>query len=88
MFESGMGYRKVARLLGVSVYTVKDWSEQFKLGSFRVELPAHIVGYSDEFKDKAVMMHASGMSAYRISHMLGISNSTCLRWLREHQPRK
>lgn len=82
MFAKGMGYRKVSSELKLSVYTVKDWSEQFKAGYFRVKLPANLLGYSEEIKSRVIRMHENGMSAYRISALLGISHSTCLRWIK------
>lgn len=64
LFESGIGYKKAARLLDLSVYTVKDWSEQYKKGTFRPKLPYSVKGYPEDFKAKAVEMHKNGMTAF------------------------
>ena len=38
LFEAGTGYKSAAALLGLSVYTVRDWHRKFKKGTFHVEL--------------------------------------------------
>jgi transposase-like protein len=67
----------------MSVYTVKDWAEQFRAGKFRTSLPPSVQGYSEEFKAKALELHEQkGMTPYRIAKVIGISHTTCLKWIK------
>ena len=45
LFEQGCGYKKAARLLGISVYTARDWNRQFKQQKADV-LALHARGFS------------------------------------------
>lgn len=83
LFAQGCGYKKAARLLGISVYTARDWNRQFKQGQFHTELPDWIRGYSDKQKADVLALHARGFSSYRIAKNLGISPGTCSKWVRE-----
>lgn len=83
LFKQGYGYKKTARLLGISVYTARDWNKRFKQGRFSTELPDSIRGYSEQKKAEVLDLHARGYSSYRIARILGIAQSTCSKWVKE-----
>lgn len=88
LFAQGCGYKKAARILGISVYTARDWSRLFKQGRFLTELPESIRGYSEQKKAEVLDLHARGCSSYRIARILGIAQSTCSKWIKESSSSK
>ena len=50
LFEKGFGYRSVANLLGLSEYTIRDWSRKYKKGEFVPKLSRRCYRYPDTVK--------------------------------------
>lgn len=81
LFAQGCGYKKAARLLGLSVYTVRDWSRQYKQGRFLPTLPEWVKGYSEKQKADVLELHARGFTCNKIAKVFGISANTCRKWI-------
>ncbi len=84
MFERGMGYKAVARLLELNVYTVRDWGREFKAGKFRVsdtELgdAATVV---DLREDQILDLRRQGFDDRTIALRIGLSLQTVRRYLK------
>ena len=41
LFKHGYGYTKVASILELSPYTVRDWNREYRAGRFRVQIAAN-----------------------------------------------
>ena len=84
MFEKGLGYKAVARLIELNVYTVRDWGREFKAGKFRVsdtELgdAATVV---DLREDQILDLRRQGFDDRTIALRIGLSLQTVRRYLR------
>ena len=84
LFEKGLGYKAVARLLELNVYTVRDWGREFKAGKFRVsdtELgdAATVV---DLREDQILDLRRQGFDDRTIALRIGLSLQTVRRYLR------
>lgn len=84
LFEKGLGYKAVARLLELNVYTVRDWGREFKVGKFRVsdtELgdAATVV---DLREDQILDLRRQGFDDRTIALRIGLSLQTVRRYLR------
>lgn len=89
MFEKGLGYKAVARLLELNVYTVRDWGREFKAGKFRVsdsELgdAATVV---DLREDQILELRRAGLDDRTIAMRVGLSLQTVRRYLRRSMAR-
>lgn len=85
LFESGLGYRLVARELKLSVHTVRDWGRLFKRGKFREEISEKLLYYGPEARKTVWDLHCKGLSLRAISARTGVSVSTCCVWIRRRQ---
>ncbi len=81
LFSKGMGYRTVARVLGLSIYTVRDWSKKYSQGTFSEKLTEKQYRYDDAFKAKVIALRQSGMSWTELKKRTGISAATCKKWM-------
>ena len=84
MFEKGLGYKAVARLLELNVYTVRDWGREFKAGKFRVSdgegNDASTV--VDLREDQILELRRQGQDDRTIALRVGLSLQTVRRYLR------
>ena len=80
LFRAGLGYKSVARTLGLSVYTVRDWSRQFKAGRFMPTRADNQYRYDDEIKKRVVALRAQGLSWRKIESQTGVNISSCRTW--------
>ncbi len=62
LFEMGVGYKNAANILGLSVYTVRDWLRDFRKGTFKVELNVNQFRYAQETKDRVIALRKEGFS--------------------------
>ena len=62
LFEQGAGYKKVARMLGISPQTVRDWGRAFKKGEFTDAVPRQACRYDDAARATVFQMWSEGMS--------------------------
>ena len=85
LFESGMGYRLVARELNLSVHTVRDWGRQFKQGRFNERFSDSLARYERAAHDHVWRCHKQGLSLREIALETGISISTCWSWIQKRR---
>lgn len=83
-FAGGWGYVRTAKLLGLSVNTVRDWSREYKKGKFNLKMSVCV--YDDAFKKEVAAMRLAGRSWREIKEATGISPSTVMRWLKSRPP--
>lgn len=81
LFAHDIGYRRVADMLGLSVFTVRDWARQWRKGKFNVEASRKLYTYTEEFKREVVELRLSGMTWKQLERETGISPATCRRWI-------
>ncbi len=81
LFSKGMGYRTVAKVLGLSIYTVRDWSRLYAQGQFSEKLTEKQYRYDEAFKAKVVALRESGVSWTELRRRTGISPATCKKWM-------
>ena len=70
LFQRDYGYRKVASLLGISVYTVREWARAYRKGEFTAEPSRRF--YSTEEQVRIAAMSKSGMQPAEIARLLQI----------------
>ena len=75
LFEQGYGYKSVARVIGLSIHTVRDWGRQFKQGRFNERAA----------QDHVWRCHKQGLSLREIALETGISISTCWSWIQKRR---
>lgn len=80
LFEMGVGYKNAANILGLSVYTVRDWLRDFRKGTFKVELNVNQFRYAQETKDRVIALRKEGFSWSELSKATGVNMSTCRQW--------
>lgn len=88
LFQHGIGYTKASRILNISVNTVRDWSRDFKRGTFRTMVSKNQYQYPREVRDNVIKLRLSGLSWSEIKKETGISSSTARKWIDEHLKRK
>lgn len=81
LFQAGLGYTRVSRLLNLSINTVRDWSRQFKNGTFNVEPSDNQYRYPDEVRNNAVRLRMQGYSWAEIHRGTGIPIATVRKWV-------
>lgn len=79
LFESGLGYKRVATALQLKPYTVRDWARnwRFHVRANREARP--------EDRGKAVAMRQQGASLMEIVAEMKMSKRTILSWLTAEQ---
>ena len=85
LFAKGYGYKFVAKELGISQNTTRDWGRKFKKGEFTKEISLHLYRYGDEAKNNVWALHNRGMSLRAISMETGIPVSTCWKWISKRE---
>lgn len=70
LFQRDYGYRKVASLLGISVYTVREWARAYRKGEFTAEPSRRF--YSAEEQVRIAAMSKSGRQPAEIARLLQI----------------
>lgn len=84
LFKHGIGYTKASRILNISVNTVRDWSRDFKRGTFRTQISENQYRYPQEVREQVIRLRLSGLSWSEIKKRTGISSSTARKWIDEH----
>ena len=62
MFGNGIGHVRVARTLGLSPNTVRDWLREYRAGKFRVDVSTNQHHFSAEAREAVIAMREAGMS--------------------------
>ena len=88
LFAHGFGYHKAAEILGLPVYTVRDWAKAYRTGRFGLALSRNQMRHSEEDHEKVIEMRAQGISWRAIQARTGISASTCRKWVMKRQSEK
>lgn len=89
IFELGHGYKTCAAVLDVSVYTVREWYSQYKLGLYEtdtIESKPKRRSYSYDFRQKVIQDYVENkptISELARSHE--ISKRTARRWITEFE---
>ena len=84
LFRHGIGYTKASRILNISVNTVRDWSRDYRRGTFKTEISVNQYQYPKVFRDQVVRLRQTGLSWSEIKRKTGISSSTARKWINEH----
>lgn len=84
LFAMGVGYKNAAGILGLSVYTVRDWLRDYKKGAFKTELNVNQFRYSQETKDRVLALRKQGLSWSELSKATGVNASTCRNWYSQY----
>lgn len=89
IFELGHGYRTCAMVLDLSVYTVREWYAQYKLGYYESELTSSKPkqkAYSLEFRQKVIKDYLDTKpSITELAKRYEVSKRTVRRWIQEYQ---
>ncbi len=87
LFEKGYGYCVTARILKLSLYTVRDWYCLYKEGYFEPEMkkPGNCSSniLPEEIKEKVRGQYKEGDSISNLSKKYGKSKSTIRYWLKD-----
>ncbi len=83
LFERGFGYRSVANLLGLSEYTVRDWSRQYKKGEFVPKLSRRYYRYPESVKKLVVDLRKEGRTWKQIGEQTGVNCTTARAWVEQ-----
>ncbi len=84
LFRHGIGYTRASRILNLSVNTVRDWSREFRKGTFRIKVSRNQYRYPPEIREKVIQLRLSGYSWNEIEKNTGISVSTCRKWVTDY----
>lgn len=82
LFKEGIGYKTVAKTLNLSIYTVRDWRDNYERGKFTEQLSPKLYRYDDDFKAKVIALRKKGLSWEELRKRTGISSATCRRWIK------
>ncbi len=86
LFEKGYGYCVTARILKLSLYTVRDWYCLYKEGYFEPEMkkPGNCSSniLPEEIKEKVREEYKEGDSVSKLSKKYGKSKTTIRYWLK------
>jgi len=87
LFEKGYGYFATARILKLSIFTVRDWHRLYKEGFFEPELKkpgnCHSNLLPKEIKEKVREEYEAGVSVTSLCTKYGKSKSTIRYWLKQ-----
>ena len=83
LFEKGFGYRSVANLLGLSEYTVRDWSRKYKKGEFVPKLNRRCYRYPETVKKLVVDLRKEGRTWKQIGEQTGVNCTTARAWVEQ-----
>lgn len=83
LFEKGFGYKRVAGILELSAYTVRDWFQLWKQGRFAVHVSKKLYTYTEDFKREVVRLRLSGKSWSQLRRETGVSSVTCKKWIEQ-----
>ena len=81
MFEKGFGYKSVARTLGLSFNTVRDWNREFKRGTFHARPNLNQYRYGPEIKQIVCDLRDEGLNWRQIEARTGVIPATCRNWV-------
>lgn len=81
LFEQGYGYKYTAKALGLAESTVRDWRRAYKKGCFNPNFSLNQHRFPLEVRDRVVHLRASGLSWNEIARRIGVSRSTCRKWV-------
>ncbi len=89
VFELGHGYKTCAAVLDVSVYTVREWYAQYKLGHYDadfMESKPKRKSYSVDFRQKVIKDYVESQSTISdIARRHEISKRTARRWIEDFE---
>ena len=92
IFELGHGYRTCATVLDLSVYTVREWYAQYKLGYYESDLMSpkpKQKAYSVEFRQKVINDYLeTNPSITELAKRHEVSKRTVRRWIEDHKKTK
>lgn len=85
LFKHGLGYRTVSSMLGISVYTVRDWDRLYKMGKFgpKIKHPGNCPENlsNKELRERVRTEHEAGASISSLSMRYGKCKSTIRYWV-------
>lgn len=81
LFKHGIGYMKASRILNISVNTLRDWSREFKKGTFKAKVSNNQYRYPQSVRENVIRMRLSGYSWSEIYKQTGIASSTARKWI-------
>lgn len=84
LFQQGRGYKAVAKQLGLSIYTVRDWHRDFQNESFAMN-PKRGSNISQSDKERILELHNIGLSRKEIASIMGIGFYSVRYTLRKYK---
>ena len=76
LFKQGLGYKAVAKKLGLNVYTVRDWGRQFRAGTFLTGRCSSATEKPMERQKQILVLHNQGKDVWAIAVKMGLSVQT------------
>ncbi len=80
-FRQGLGYKRVAKLLGISVFVVRDWGRIYRRGKFKVQVSDRVFQYDDSVRARVIELWRKCMNYHEVARRTGICVSTCRSWV-------
>lgn len=89
-FQEGYGYKATSTLLGVSMYTVRDWLREYKSGIFRASYKenARNIKNVEEIRSRVVADRALGLSYQELMKKHGASRTNIRAWCAQAKAEK
>lgn len=81
LFQHGLGYTRVSRILNISINTARDWSRAFKNGKFRTAPSDNQYHYTEEVKHRAIRLRLQGYTWAEINQATGIPIASIRKWV-------
>lgn len=88
LFKHGIGYTRASRILNISVNTARDWSREFRKGSFNVKVAENQYRYPKSVRENVIRLRLSGLSWSEVHKRTGICVSTARKWVAEYCTRR
>ena len=89
VFELGHGYKTCAAVLDLSIYTVREWYAQYKLGLYKpstIESKNKKTFYSQAFRQKVLTDYFENKpSITELSRRYEVSKRTLKRWIEDFE---
>lgn len=90
-FQEGYGYKATSTLLGISMYTVRDWLREYKSGIFTPSYKENAIRNSkntEEIRSGVIADRALGLSYQELMKKYGASRTNIRVWCAQAEAEK
>lgn len=90
-FQEGYGYKATSTLLGISMYTVRDWLREYKSGIFRPSYRENAIRNTknvEEIRSRVIADRALGLSYQELMKKHGASRTNIRAWCAQAEAEK